>query len=337
MTDNNKERKGNMKFLNGEWLVRDGFDVKYAANIYSADVEEKRLTLYAPFQVIRNPGMTLDGGLLTIEVTSPRPDIITTRIISYRQDHSHDPRFALNRTDPPVKIEESEKGWTFTSGRLALKIVKGDAIDFEYEYEGRPLTKSAWRGKALVTDDDGRPHVVESLDLGVGEKIYGLGERFTNFVKNGQTVTIWNQDGGTGTAQAYKNVPFYMSNRGYGVFVDSTDKVEFEIGSDEVSKVQFSVPGQELTYSVIGGRDLKGVLNTYTDLTGKPPLVPDWSFGLWLSTSFTTDYDEKTVNEFVDGMAERDIPLSVFHFDCRWMNDLELVQLRVEAFRLPGP
>ncbi|MCT6810470.1 MAG: alpha-xylosidase, partial [Bifidobacterium sp.] len=95
-----------MKFLNGEWLVRDGFDVKYAANIYSADVEEKRLTLYAPFQVIRNPGMTLDGGLLTIEVTSPRPDIITTRIINYRQDHSHDPQFTLNRTDPPVKIEE---------------------------------------------------------------------------------------------------------------------------------------------------------------------------------------------------------------------------------------
>lgn len=326
-----------MKFLNGEWLVRDGFDVKYAANIYSADVEEKKLILYAPFQVIRNPGMTLDGGLLTIEVTSPRPDIITTRIVNYRQDHSHDPQFTLNRTDPPVKIEEGEKGWTFTSGRLALKIAKGDAIDFEYEYEGRPLTKSAWRGKALVTDDDGMPHVVESLNLGVGEKIYGLGERFTNFVKNGQTVTIWNQDGGTGTAQAYKNVPFYMSNRGYGVFVDSTDKVEFEIGSDEVSKVQFSVPGQELTYSVIGGQDLKGVLNTYTDLTGKPPLVPDWSFGLWLSTSFTTDYDEKTVNEFVDGMAERDIPLSVFHFDCRWMDDLEWCNFEWKHSAFPDP
>ena len=145
-------------------------------------------------------------------------------------------------------------------------------------------------------------HVSEQLDLGVGEKIYGLGERFTNFIKNGQTVDIWNEDGGTGTEQAYKNIPFYLSNRKYGLFVDNPGKVSFEVGSEKVSRVQFSVPGEEMSYSVVGGENLKAILNTYTDLTGKAPLVPDWSYGLWLSTSFTTDYDEKTVLEFVDGM-----------------------------------
>ena len=59
----------------------------------------------------------------------------------------------------------------------------------------------------------------------------------------------------------------------------------------------------------------------YTDLTGKPALPPQWSFGLWLSTSFTTDYDTATVESFVDGMLERGIPLSVFHFDCCWMRE----------------
>ena len=63
----------------------------------------------------------------------------------------------------------------------------------------------------------------------------------------------------------------------------------------------------------------KATLDLYTALTGRPALLPAWSFGLWLSTSFTTDYDEKTVTSFIDGMAERDIPLSVFHFDCYWM------------------
>ena len=86
-----------------------------------------------------------------------------------------------------------------------------------------------------------------------------------------------------------------------------------------MKKVQFSVPGESLEYFVIEGPTIKEVLGKYTDLTGKPALPPAWTFGLWLTTSFTTNYDEATVNQFVDGMAERDLPLHVFHFDCFWM------------------
>ena len=327
-----------MKFLNGGWLVKDGFDVKYAANVYAANVEPKKITLFCPFGVpIHHPGQTLDGGILTIEVTSPREDIITTRLINFKKDRSRCPKFALNESDPNVEITETDEQWTFTSGKLTLEIAKGETIDFTYKYDGKTIAHSGWRAKALVTDDHNQLHVSEQLDLGVGEKIYGLGERFTNFVKNGQTVDIWNEDGGTGTEQAYKNIPFYLSNKGYGLFVDNPGKVSFEVGSEKVSRVQFSVPGEEMSYSVIGGDNLKGILNTYTDLTGKPPLVPDWSYGLWLSTSFTTDYDEKTVMEFVDGMAERSIPLSVFHFDCRWMKELEWCNFEWDETKFPDP
>ena len=327
-----------MKFLNGGWLVKDGFDVKYAANVYTANIEPKKLTLFCPFgSPIYNAGMTLDGGILTIEVTSPRPDIITTRLINFKKDRSHCPKFGLNETDPDVKITEDDDKWSFTSGRLTLEIAKGETIDFKYLYDGKVIAHSGWRAKGLVTDPEGRLHVSEQLDLGVGEKIYGLGERFTNFIKNGQTVDIWNEDGGTGTEQAYKNIPFYLSNRKYGLFVDNPGKVSFEVGSEKVSRVQFSVPGEEMSYSVIGGASLKDILNTYTDLTGKPPLVPDWSYGLWLSTSFTTDYDEKTVLDFVDGMAKRNIPLSVFHFDCRWMKELEWCNFEWDKSKFPDP
>ena len=327
-----------MKFLNGGWLVKDGFDVKYAANVYTANIEPKKLTLFCPFgSPIYNAGMTLDGGILTIEVTSPRPDIITTRLINFKKDRSHCPKFGLNETDPDVEITEDDDKWSFTSGRLTLEIAKGETIDFKYLYDGKVIAHSGWRAKGLVTDPEGKLHVSEQLDLGVGEKIYGLGERFTNFIKNGQTVDIWNEDGGTGTEQAYKNIPFYLSNRKYGLFVDNPGKVSFEIGSEKVSRVQFSVPGEEMSYSVIGGASLKDILNTYTDLTGKPPLVPDWSYGLWLSTSFTTDYDEKTVLDFVDGMAKRNIPLSVFHFDCRWMKELEWCNFEWDKSKFPDP
>ena len=327
-----------MKFLNGGWLVKDGFSVKYAANIYTANIEPKKLTLFCPFgSPIYNAGMTLDGGILTIEVTSPREDVITTKLINFKKDRSNCPKFGLNETDPDVEIDETDDKWTFTSGRLTLEIAKGETIDFKYLYDGKVIAHSGWRAKGLVTDPEGQLHVSEQLDLGVGEKIYGLGERFTNFIKNGQTVDIWNEDGGTGTEQAYKNIPFYLSNRKYGLFVDNPGKVSFEVGSEKVSRVQFSVPGEEMSYSVVGGENLKAILNTYTDLTGKAPLVPDWSYGLWLSTSFTTDYDEKTVLEFVDGMAERNIPLSVFHFDCRWMKELEWCNFEWDPDKFPDP
>lgn len=327
-----------MKFLNGGWLVKDGFSVKYAANIYTANIEPKKLTLFCPFgSPIYNAGMTLDGGILTIEVTSPREDVITTKLINFKKDRSNCPKFGLNETDPDVEIDETDDKWTFTSGRLTLEIAKGETIDFKYLYDGKVIAHSGWRAKGLVTDSEGQLHVSEQLDLGVGEKIYGLGERFTNFIKNGQTVDIWNEDGGTGTEQAYKNIPFYLSNRKYGLFVDNPGKVSFEVGSEKVSRVQFSVPGEEMSYSVVGGENLKAILNTYTDLTGKAPLVPDWSYGLWLSTSFTTDYDEKTVLEFVDGMAERNIPLFVFHFDCRWMKELEWCNFDWDKSKFPDP
>ncbi len=327
-----------MKFLNGGWLVKDGYTVKYAANIYTANIEPGKLTLFCPFgSPIYNPGMTLDGGILTIEVTSPREDIITTRLINFRTNREHCPQFHLNETDPHVEIDETDDAWTFTSGRLTLRIAKGETIDFAYLYDGKCIAHSGWRAKGLVTGPDGRLHVTDQLDLGVGEKIYGLGERFTNFVKNGQSVEIWNEDGGTGTEQAYKNVPFYLSNNNYGLFVDEPGKVEFEVGSEKVSRVQFSVPGEQMTYSVIGGASMKQILANYTALTGRAPLVPDWSYGLWLSTSFTTDYDEKTVLDLVDGMAERDIPLSVFHFDCRWMKELEWCNFEWDASKFPDP
>src|SRR5690606_36198388 len=75
----------------------------------------------------------------------------------------------------------------------------------------------------------------------------------------------------------------------------------------------------------------------YTDLTGKPALPPAWSFGLWLTTTFTTSYDEETVNSFIDGMAEWNLPLSVFHFDCFWMSGFHWTDFTWDKQTFPDP
>jgi alpha-D-xyloside xylohydrolase len=180
-------------------------------------------------------------------------------------------------------------------------------------------------------------YVQEALELSVGECVYGLGERFTPFVRNGQTVEIWNEDGGANSELAYKNVPFYLTSGGYGVFVDEPGDVAFEVGSENVGRVQFALEGESLSYCVIGGRDPKDALMRYVSLTGKPALPPAWSMGLWLSTSFTTDYDEKTVTSFVEGMAQRNLPLSVFHFDCGWMRSFRWCDFEWDGAVFPDP
>lgn len=157
-------------------------------------------------------------------------------------------------------------------------------------------------------------YIFTQHSLGVGEQIFGLGERFTAFNKVGQSVTLTNADGGTSSEQAYKNIPFYISSRGYGVFIDHAESIDLEIGSERSSRCQVSVESQKLKWYIIYGPTPKDVLARYSLLTGRPSKVPSWSFGLWLSTSFTTQYDEKTVSSFIEGMQERDIPVHVFHY-----------------------
>lgn len=173
--------------------------------------------------------------------------------------------------------------------------------------------------------------------LSVGESIHGLGERFTAWNKVGQAVSLWNSDGGTSSDQAYKNISFWMSNRGYGIFVDNPGRVEYEIGSKQTTRVQTSVEGQRIKWYIIYGPSPKEVLKKYSILTGKPGKVPGWSFGLWLTTSFTTNYDEATVTSFLEGMRARGSPVDVFHFDSYWMKAFTWSDFVFDAERFPDP
>jgi len=349
-----------MKFMNGYWLQGNGFETSYAVQPYEVTVSEKSVTVLATNQVITHRGMTLGGPNLEITYSSTAEDVIKVKIVHYKGTIDNAPRFELNENfDYIPVIKDDEDTVTLVSGNTSVKINKGETWGVSFYHKEKRLTGGAWRSigysrqsayKTLIKDlskvEDGffdppggeaGAYILDRLDLGVGECIYGFGEKFTTFVKNGQTVDVWNSDGGTCTEQSYKSIPFYLSSGGYGVLVNSSDMVSFEVGSEVVSKVTVSVPGEELEYFIIGGDDLKDVLSNYTALSGRPALPPAYSFGLWLSTSFTTEYNEETVNSFVDGMAERDIPLQVFHFDCFWMKEHEWCNLEWDTRQFPEP
>ena len=329
-----------MKFTRGYWMIRENFEMLYATQCVRAEKSAGELRVLEACRTVKERGDILNSGTLDVRFSSPMENVIRVAVTHFAGKALKAPRFHIYESDNTPAIAEDEQEVSFTSGRLTARVSKrqgGWQVDYTAE-DGRVITSSCYHGMARALDrDTGRTYMSDSLMLDVGEYVYGLGERFTAYVKNGQSVDMWNADGGTASELAYKNVPFYMTNRGYGVFVEDTSDVSFEIASEKVERAQFSVEGETLVYDVIYGGSPKGTLELYTALTGRPPLLPAWSFGLWLSTSFTTNYDEATASSFIDGMAQRGIPLSVFHFDCFWMKGYNWCDFTWDPETFPDP
>lgn len=292
-----------MKFTNGYWMIRDGVDALYAREAYelAADATTESLNVLAPTSVVRGRYDTLNLPTFNVDITTPAEGVIRV-CAEHWQGATEYPGFPLNADEPGnrdyVTVQANGNGdgevgvngadVTLTTGGLTVKVVKGAPWNLTFIGEdGKVLTESA--GKSLgrfklgaesnvtaqpVSEfgvtmdgsarDESDVFIAIQLHLSVGEDVYGLGERFGAYVKNGQSVDIWNEDGGTASEQGYKDIPFYMTSNGYGVLVNNRGHVSFEIGSE----------------------------NT-----------------------------EAAINSFIDGMAERGIPLAAFHYDCYWMRE----------------
>jgi alpha-D-xyloside xylohydrolase len=327
-----------VKFTDGYWLTRPGMTPLFAVEIDDIRVDETAgtMTVYAATAAIRHRGDTLNRPMITLTFASPAEGIVSVRVQRHAGGVDRGPHFPLHRQEghrATVRVAETEG--VLETGGLTVRVARTGPWRIDFEQNGTPITSSLPRSVGHITGNGAWVH--QQLSIAPGERVYGLGERFGAFVKNGQVVDTWNEDGGTSSEQAYKSVPFYVSSRGYGVFVDTPDEVSFEVGSEVNSRVQFSVPGETLDYHVIAGPTPKDVLRRYTGLTGRPARVPAWSFGLWLTTSFTASYDEQTVTSFIDGMAERDLPLSVFHFDCFWMREYQWTDFEWDPRTFPDP
>lgn len=361
-----------MRFGNGCWMQKQGCACFSPQEVYittlekGEDFESVQLTpgglpsykernmegcdkviIMIPTYHVAHRGDVLGNINLTMEISSPFEDILRIRIYHYKSDILTTPGFELA---PDAKgllsVKDSADTLSVTSGSMSLIITKkhfamtfkrGDEVITTSSGRDLALMKTDWQGLAYDPGDDDETYLRQMLSLSVDEKVYGMGERFTPFVKNGQSVDIWNADGGTSTYQSYKNIPFYLTTKGYGVLVNHPEEVSFEVATEMVTKTQFSVKGSYLDYYVINGPTMKEVLTRYTDLSGKPSLPAPWTFGLWLSTSFTTNYDEETCMCFIDGMLSRGIPLRTFHFDCYWMKEFHWTDFMWDDRVFPDP
>lgn len=168
-------------------------------------------------------------------------------------------------------------------------------------------------------------HGVKGMNLGFllhyNESIYGFGEHFTNFDKVGQTVSVRNFDTlGCRDETAYKNIPFYVSSYGYGLYVHHHGVFDFHVGTESAAAVSAHIPDTSLEYYLIVNPSLKELMAAFVKLTGPAILPPKWSFGLWYSTGFKGN-SRKNAEEDAQRFRREGIPCDVMHFDCYWLRE----------------
>ncbi|EXJ92806.1 alpha-D-xyloside xylohydrolase [Capronia epimyces CBS 606.96] len=346
-----------VKFSHGCWHPAPNTLIDWAVEVVKAEARDDHLHFVSASKPINFRGDILNNPTLTHELSSPIDDVLYMSSTHWKGARAltQGPHFELypdgkSSHAETVKTAKTADSLSLEVGKLRATVdTRPKSFNVDFHAGGKFLTRLGWRSvgyikhnttalhpKANYTDPNkGERWTTYQLQLSVGEKIYGLGERFGPLQKNGQTIELWNDDGGTGSELTYKNVPFFLSSNGYGVFIPTSAFVSLEVQSERTTRLNIAVRGEQLAINLIHGPDPKSVLQKYALITGKPALPPAWTFGLWLSTSFTTEYDEATVNSFLNGMRERDIPVSVFHFDCFWMKGFEWCDFEFDKDMFP--
>jgi len=231
------------------------------------------------------------------------------------------------------------------NGQMWHTTQSGDAIRYTSEYGSIEIKKYPWRivikdakGKVLtqtrhIIDNDSSQVKLQPfsfikrgsdnsrsinpvLTLAPGERIYGCGESFTSLNKVGQKVHLSVTDPqGPETDGQYKPVPFFFSNRGYGIFMHTSAPVTCDFGASYIGADRLFMADEQMDFFVFLGEP-KDILYEYTEITGKSPLPPLWSFGTWMSR--ITYFSQQEGLEIARQLRANRIPADVIHFDTGW-------------------
>ena len=168
------------------------------------------------------------------------------------------------------------------------------------------------------------------------ECFVGTGERFRKMDLSGQTFQLKNQDGqGVNNRRCYKNIPFYLSSRMYGCFYHTSDYCKLSLADHSSRSVQFLNDQATIDVFLIGGQTPEEILRGYRMLTGFPPMLPLWSFGIWMSRMTYFSADE--VEEICDRLRSEHYPCDVIHLDTGWFRTDWLCEWKFNPERFPDP
>jgi alpha-D-xyloside xylohydrolase len=265
---------------------------------------------------------TRDGILLAGRVTFPDPHVARFQWAYGSEPGAHLTEMLIGQPDRlPLTVDERADTVTVSAGGPTLTLQRNPwRLTFgPYATEPDDSSLVEWVAEPSgYAVEDGRTMAYETFALRAGEQLYGLGERFHGPGLRGHRLTHWiDEPFGTNTAdRVYKSVPLVISSRGYGVFFHHPEEAVFDLGAGSNASATVLVHADEMDQFVILGTP-KEVLARYTALTGRAPVPPEWSFGVWLSRCMYASRAE--VEEVVETARKLDLPVDVIGVDPLWL------------------
>lgn len=294
---------------------------------------------------------TQDGLNVGIRLDICTPEIWRLRMGSLHAMASRRSYLVVKEQWPSTsfQVEERPNGIALRTGKQVVRIQKKTWLLSVLDLDGKlvccenpgdvdGLGRLNIKPLGFSLDEEGRVrNVFETFYLQADEHFYGFGEKFTPLDKRGQELVSWNVDAlGTTTERAYKNIPFFMSTRGYGLFLNTTCRIFYHMGTKSCISYTFEVEEDCLDFYFILGPRFSDILARYTELTGRAPVPPKWSFGLWVSSTGTYRTRE-AMEALADGLRERDIPCDVLHIDPWWMRPRKYCDFQWNQEAFPNP
>jgi len=312
--------KGSIKYLRHNFRTRQAFN-NMLTKLVPAPANEFPTTEYA-----ESPELPF-----SVEFISDRT--IRIKMTSGSRFREEVPSLMLvNGTVPDNKklwkYTKTTQGYTYTSNKGSIVITEKPWHVYIYDAKGKLLTSTLHLDDLSNTYTPVTPFSFvrkaedysRSMDavfsMSPEEKIFGCGESFTQFNKRGQKVILWTDDAnGVQNETMYKPIPFYMSSRGYGVFMHHSTPITVDFGKYFNAANSMMIGDDEADLFVFIGEP-KDILDEYTNLTGKAQMPPLWSFGFWMSR--ITYFSEKEGRTIAKKLRQYKIPSDVIHFDTGW-------------------
>ncbi len=287
-----------------------------------------------------------------LEVTFFAADIVRLKFgVDDRQDYGvltaqpEAPAVTVGPADAdwPFAPQQPVAGWRIACDGLAIELWPAP-LRFRLVKNGRSVLESTtdghisggWRVPPFGVGPEGR---WAAFGLRSGEPVYGLGEKWGPLNKRGQLVTSVAMDAlGVNCEDSYKNTPFAWSPHGWGVFVHTTAIVRHGVGYGQWSYRSYAVQVADsvLDLFLIAAAGPAALLKRYTDLTGRAPALPRWSFGVWMSRCYYRTADELLTA--AAGLRARGIPCDVITLDGRaWLKVDTRFAFVWDADRYPDP
>ena len=312
--------------------------IKYQRAIYhTRQAFNNMLAVLRPFQTIEFPEVYDVNPELPFSVEFVSPRTIRIRALSAAMSKPYTESLMFVETPPKDrswKYEETKNGHRYKSEYGSIEIDESPFCFSIYDKTGQLLTKTRHNIQNDTTLHPNLPFAFvrrandysrsfnAAFDLGADEKIFGCGESFSSLNKRGQKIVLWVDDSnGVENQTMYKPVPFYMSSNGYGVFIHTTSPITCDFGHSFMEASNLMIGDDELDMFFFIGNP-KEILDEYTNLTGKSPMPPLWSFGTWMSR--ITYFSEEEGYDVASKIRAYKIPADVIHFDTGWFeNDWE--------------